>query len=261
MNAEKEIFVISAWLKEQVNESPARGYVIGLSGGIDSSVAAGLAVRAVGKENVIGILLPYWDDRPQDIEDAKRVAAHYDIQTVICPIKSAAESAIQTIEDNASIQVILSPIAKANIQARTRMLMLRAYAESTNCLVLGTTNKSEDIVGYFTKGGDGGSGVDVEPTAQYYKSEIRELGKALGLDDDLVQRVPTAGLMKDQTDEGELGFTYDNIELFWKWLTEDCIGDTEKCPVTLEIANKIIKMNTITEHKRNMPKAYERILC
>lgn len=257
MDAKQEVKNIVNWVKNEHSEARAKGFIVGLSGGIDSSVACGIAVEAVGKINVLGLILPYWDNRPQDIEDAKRIAEHYGIQYAIVPIKPMVESFITAIEQKSSYPLKVENLAPGNIQARARMIVLRSYAELTGRLVIGTTNLSEDVVGYFTKGGDGGSGVDIEPTAAYYKSEIRMFGKYFNLPDDLVNRVATAGLFEGQTDEGELGITYDDIEKFWSWET-DAKDAISECPVSDEVAKKIMKMHDATEHKRNMPKQYLR---
>lgn len=239
---------ITSWMREYVKNSGTKGFIVGLSGGVDSSACCGLAVESVGKENVMGILLPSIVGYKDDVGDGQRVAKHFGVRSKVHPIKNTVETIIKEHDGE------LSPIALSNIQARLRMTILRMYAEMNNYLVLGTTNKSEDMVGYFTKAGDGGHGVDIEPLANYYKSEIKEFARYFRLPDDLVNRVPSAGLIKDVTDEDELGFTYDEFEKYWKWkIKKD--GD---CPVTEAVVNKIEKLNRQTEHKRNLPPYYKR---
>jgi NAD+ synthase len=248
-NIENDVNEIATWLKQYCDQSGSKGYVIGLSGGVDSSASCGLAITAVGKENVLGVLLPSIVEYKDDLGDGKRVANHYGIKYVIHPIKSTVESIIKEHSGE------LTPLAIGNIQARIRMTLLRMYAESNNYLVLGTTNKSEDMVGYFTKAGDGGHGVDIEPLAEYYKSEIREFARYFELPDDLVNRKPSAGLVKNLTDEDELGFTYKDFEDYWKWK----VNKTGDCPVTEEIINKIERLKKRTEHKRNLPPNFGRV--
>jgi len=238
---------ITKWLKEYLKISGAKGFVIGLSGGVDSSAVCGLAVDAAGKENVIGILLPSIVGYKDDVLDGKRVAKHYGIKYIVHPIKETVSTIIKENKD-------MPTMAIANIQARIRMTLLRMYAELNGYLVIGTTNKSEDMLGYFTKSGDGGSGVDVEPLSQYYKSEIKKFAKYYKLPYDLVNRVPSAGLWANQTDEGELGFTYDDFENYWKWK----LSKNGDCPVTEEVVKKIEKLYRTTEHKRNLPPYYKR---
>jgi len=247
-NIQEDIDNITEWLADYVRKSGSKGFVIGLSGGVDSSAACGLAVKSVGNENVLGILLPSIVGYKDDVGDAQRVAKHFGVKTIIHPIKNTVQTIIN--EHHGEI----SPIALSNIQARIRMTMLRMYAEMNNYLVLGTTNRSEDMVGYFTKAGDGGHGVDLEPLANYYKSEIKEVASYFKLPDDLVNRTPSAGLIAGVTDEDELGFSYDDFEKYWRWR----VNRTGDCPVTDDVIEKIEKLYTKTEHKRVLPPYYKR---
>ena len=254
---------MSEWLRGQTAKSKTRGYVIGLSGGVDSTAACGLCVDAVGKKNVLGILLPSQFGYGNDVDDGIAVANHFGIKYITHPIGTTYESIC--IFNNINI----SDIAKGNVQARLRMTILRMYAEFNSYLVCGTTNKSEDILGYFTKGGDGGSGVDVEPMSDFYKSEIVEIVKYYGLPDSLAFRTPSAGLWAGQTDEGELGFTYDDFEKYWRWResrTDEQImaravageGYVDDVPVDISIEDKILYMYRATKHKRDVPPKYIR---
>ena len=263
----KDIEKITKWLKDYSNDVGSKGYVIGLSGGVDSTAACGLAVDAVGKENVLGIMLPFstdnWLRSPSgdDLKDGIRVAEHYGIKYYVYPIsygeiiipnmKQLFDNDFHNLYHN---KIKNNDLCKGNIQARLRMIALRMFAEAMNYLVLGTTNKSEDMLGYFKKGGDGGSGVDVEPMSDFYKSEIIKMVEYYGLPEDLVNRTPSAGLWKGQTDEGELGFTYVDFEKYWKW-KENKDGD---CPVSDEISKEIERRYKITEHKRSVPSKYNR---
>jgi len=243
---ENEIKNIIKWVKNYSK----KGYVIGLSGGVDSSAVCGVVVNSVGRQNVYGIIMPSVNHYGDDVEDAIRVAKHYGIRYHIHSIRDIYNMVLMETKYDTK----LTEITKGNIQARLRMTILRMYAEIFDCLVIGTTNKSEDLLGYFTKGGDGGSGVDVEPLADYYKSEIIKIAEYFGLPDDLVNRTPSAGLWEKQTDESELGFSYDDFEKYWKWKS-NVSGPN---PVSDEITDKIKKLHKITEHKRNTPPKYER---
>jgi NAD+ synthase len=247
-NIESDVEKISTWLRNYVKNSGAKGFVVGISGGVDSTVACGLAVMAVGKENVLGILLPSIVEYKDDVGDGKRVVKHFGIRHIVHPIKNTVETIIKEHDGE------IKPMALGNIQARIRMTLLRMYAEMNGYLVLGTTNKSEDMVGYFTKAGDGGHGVDIEPLANYYKSEIKQFARYFNLPDDLVNRVPSAGLIKGVVDEDELGFTYDDFEKYWNWK----IAKTGDCPVTEEVVKRIENLYNKSEHKRKLPPYYER---
>lgn len=247
-NIADDVERITEWLRTYAKNAGAKGYVIGLSGGVDSSASCGLGVAAVGKENVLGVLLPSVVGYKDDVGDGKRVANHFGIRYVVHPIKSTVEAIKKEHQGE------ISPFVLGNVQARIRMTTLRLYAELNSYLVLGTTNKSEDMVGYFTKAGDGGHGVDIEPLAEYYKSEIKQFARYFDLPDDLVNRIPSAGLQPGLTDEGELGFTYDDLEKYWRW-RGDKPGD---CPVTDEVMNKIESLYKRTEHKRILPPYFKR---
>lgn len=267
----------SNFLADYLKQTGAKGYVIGLSGGVDSTAAAALAVNAVGEDNVYGLMLPCSSptdiSRKSDIEDALDVVQHLHIKNKMINIYDEAISLHKKINNSSDENLILG-----NIKARLRMMALRAKAEELGYLVLGTTNRPEDVLGYFTKGGDGGSGVDVEPMQQLYKWEVRGIVNHFGFNDKLVNRIPTAGLWTGQTDEKELGFSYNiidwtlmskidstlvdltqsNIESFIDNVTMnlDALGvgplktDTDK--FFDEVAQFIINKYNITSHKRNM---------
>jgi len=247
-NINSDIEKLTRWIREYRDKSGSKGFVIGISGGVDSSAICGLVVNSVGKENVLGVLLPSIVGYKDDVDDGKRVAEHFGIKYVIRPIRNTVKTIIDEHDGD------LSDLALSNKQARIRMTLLRMYAEINNYLVIGTTNLSEDMTGYFTKAGDGGHGVDLEPLANYYKSEVKEIAKFFNLPMDLVNRTPSAGLIDGITDEDELGFTYDDFENYWNWKIEK----NGNCPVTQNIVYKIESLYNKTEHKRNLPPTYKR---
>jgi NAD+ synthase len=207
---------ISNWLKSYANGIGYNGFVIGLSGGIDSAVAASLAIRAVGKENVHGIILPctYTNERMrlEDIQDATLLTDSLGINAELLNLDEPVIDLFGRLKFITSLQ---SDLVLSNIKARLRMTALRAYAEAKHCLVLGTTNKTEEYLGYYTKSGDGGSGVDVEPIADLFKYEVFEMARQLGdIPDKIINRAPSAGLFDGQTDETEIGITYAEIDRF-----------------------------------------------
>lgn len=201
---------------------------IGISGGIDSAVTAFLCVKALDKKRVFGVLMPY--GHQSDIYDSVSVVNQLNIKYFKKDIKSIVDQ--YKIADNRFV--------KANIMARTRMTILYAYANHKNGLVIGTTNKSEMAVGYFTKYGDGGC--DLEPIANLYKTEIIEMGKYLNIPKNIITKKPSAGLWNNQTDEDELGFTYADLD---KFLQGEHIN-----PEIEVIIQDLIKLS---EHKRCLP--------
>ena len=194
---------------------PMGGYVIGLSGGIDSSLTAYLAVEAVGRERVYGMLLPSKFTTEEDISDAMLVVnnlgiEHNDYEKVRKEFGDAVAATMRMTgvdENHPKYKIILG-----NNHARERMKILRGAAYARNAIVLGTTNYSENMLGYATVAGDGYKGVDIEPIQKLPKTSERKFAKLIGMPDRLVNKVPTAGLWQGQTDEDELGVTYETID-------------------------------------------------
>lgn len=200
MEMERTANLIEEFIKNKTKGF--RGVVIGLSGGIDSTVVAYLAVKALGKENVFGLCLPFDN---QEFESGKKVAdilgIHYDILN-LCNVAKAAFNDFGEVFD--------TDLTKGNFLARTRMALLYAVASKRKSLVIGTTNKTEFEIGYFTKWGDGA--VDIEPIVDLYKTEVKELAKYLNIPEEYITKAPSAGLWEGQTDEGELGITYELLD-------------------------------------------------
>lgn len=230
---------IADWLAEQVKASSTEGYVIGLSGGVDSATAAGLATRAVGAEHVLAVLMPC-HSQPEDARLGQAVADAFDIPTVTVDLTATYDALIAALPPSDV------PLAAANIKPRLRMVTLYYLAQSNNYLVLGSGNRTELDVGYFTKYGDGG--VDVLPLGELNKTQVWALARALGVPDEVVERAPSAGLWPGQTDEGEMGITYRELD---RVLAAMAAGETEDiAPATLE---QVQDMVTRSAHKRAMP--------
>ncbi len=173
--------------------------VIGLSGGIDSAVSAGLAVRAIGAENVHGVLLPYATSSAASLEDAAAVAAVLGMATETVPITPMADAFLDAIPPQDKVR-------RGNIMARCRMIVLYDRSAARNALVLGTGNRTEGLLGYTTMFGDNACALN--PVGQLYKTEIRLLAEWLGLPRAVLDKAPSADLWTGQADEDELGFTY-----------------------------------------------------
>ena len=218
---EKKYKEIVSFLKEYQERTCVKGYVLGCSGGKDSTVVAKLLVDAIGKENVLGVLMPNGEQK--DIEDSKRVCELLDIDYTIVNISNAYESmidGIQSVYDSNLPNIhggytkngrslLISDKALTNIPPRIRVTILYAIAQSLGYLVCGTGNKSEAFVGWFTKWGDGAC--DIDPIAHLTCTEVIELGDYLGLPYDLVHKTPADGLT-GKSDEENLGFTYTEID-------------------------------------------------
>ena len=227
------------WIRERVKASGCKGVVIGESGGKDSATVTALCVRALGKENVVGITMPC-NSLSTDMEHARLVADTFGIKLIEVNIGSTFTTLKNTIINEHE----LNELAVANIKPRLRMTTLYAVAQTLNYLVVGTDNKSEMVMGYFTKWGDGG--YDFNPLSDLTMQEVLELGRTLGVPEPILTKAPSAGLWEGQTDEKEMGVTYKAIEEYIKTGTTD--------PASLEI---IERTNQRTAHKREMPYMYQ----
>ncbi|MGA1822878.1 MAG: NAD(+) synthase [Thermoplasmatota archaeon] len=188
--------IITQFIRSRVEMADASGVVVGLSGGLDSAVSMSLAVSALGPERVFPIFLPYGDLGSDDLKYARRAA-----ESVGCGLRIID---ISPVVD--SIPLETDGMVKGNIQARARMIILYAAANMENLLVLGTSNKTELMLGYYTKFGDGAS--DMNPIGDLLKTQVRHLAAEIGIPDDIISRTPSAGLIRGQTDEGELKLPY-----------------------------------------------------
>ena len=236
MNPTEEIERIATFIR---NQSPS-GVVIGISGGIDSAVVSSLAVRALGKELVYGIIMPMdGQDMRDAVAHAKSLGIHYKIIN-ISPIFYTFKTTCNEIYNN-DVCIVDGNLVEGNLQSRIRMCILYAAANKLNSQVIGTTNLSEAAIGYFTKYGDGG--VDFEPIIHVLKCEVRELAEELNVSESIRNKPPSAGLGISKTDEEELGFTYDDLDEF---LLEGSSGNGE-------IDAKINNLADKTTHKTKRP--------
>lgn len=247
---------IVEWLRERLQESGARGYVVGLSGGIDSAVVLGLCQRAAG-DQVVGVIMPCHSD-PADEADARLVADHFqapalrvDLAPAFDALTASAQNALDAVPAalrgaRAAADDIRARMPLANVKPRLRMTTLYFVANSLNYLVAGTGNRAELTIGYFTKYGDGG--VDVLPIGQLLKSDVRAVARELGVPAAVIDKPPSAGLWSGQTDEGEMGFSYAELE---RYLTEG----PETVPPAL--AMRIERLVRSSEHKRQLAPAPE----
>ena len=238
---------IAVWLRERVSASGTRGLIVGLSGGIDSAVVARLCQMAL-PQRVLGLLLPCYS-HPQDEEDARLVANEFRIPSVTVNLNTtfdaltgALHGAIHGLRTEVAVADIKQQVPEANLKPRLRMTTLYFVANSLNYLVAGTGNRSEIALGYFTKHGDGG--VDVLPIGSLLKSEVRDLARAIGVPDRIIDKPPSAGLWVGQTDEAEMGFTYNLLEEYLEH------GPSAVPPA---IATRIEQLRAVSEHKRALP--------
>ena len=240
---------IVGWLRQRATAANARGFAVGLSGGVDSAVVARLCHLATPGQ-VAAVILPCGND-PHDEADALLVAEVFDI----VPARIDLEPVYEAFVSQASPALDMLPaqmrpatdetadlIALGNVRPRLRMAALYFLANSLGYLVAGTGNRSELTVGYFTKYGDGG--VDVLPIGHLLKSEVRALAKELGVPQAIIDKVPSAGLWQGQTDEAEMGFSYADLERYLAHGPE---------AVSPALALRLERIIRATEHKRMLP--------
>ncbi len=238
---------IHQFLRAQALGDGGRGVVLGLSGGIDSALAARLAVDALGADRVLGALLPDAAFPADLAEETRGYAKGLGVELVelpIDPLESAVRGQFPAVSDRTTW---------GNVKARARMIILYTLARERGLRVMGTGNKSELLVGYFTNGGEGG--VDLLPIGDLYKTQVRELSHRLGLPEPIRTRPPTAGLWPGQTDEEELGLPYEVLDQILFGLEQlaspDAIAQATGQPP--EVVASVEARVLSSRHKRRMP--------
>ncbi len=244
---EDHVALIESFIAHHVEASGRKGVVLGLSGGVDSALVARLCADALGPERILGLGLPEGTGG-EDLDDARGYAETLGIgfRTVdIAPLAASFEAALKPKRSHR--------IARGNLRARARMVVLYFVANTEDRVVMGTGNKSEILVGYFTRWGDGGA--DFLPIGDLYKTQVWAMARHLGLPKKIVDKVPTAGLWAGQTDEGELGISYDDLDrvLLGIELQMDPEAIAEKAGVALAEVRRIEALVAATAFKRKMP--------
>lgn len=241
---------ICRFIKEYVENTNAKGIIIGLSGGVDSATIAALSSIAIGGTNVLGLMLPEKETRNQkDIDDAKTVADQFKIPTRICDMSNILEGFKEAIPifDQAD------RLCKGNIKARTRMIFLYYFANKQNRIVCGSSDKSETMMGYFTKWGD--AAADITPIMDLFKTQVRNLAIHLGIPKELALKPSTPALWPNQLAEKELEIKYEVLDLIL-WGLERFMKTqeiAEQLEIDQNIVNKIRNRWLTNEHKRRMP--------
>lgn len=241
---------ICRFIKEYVENAGAEGIVLGLSGGIDSGTIAALSSLAVGGKNVSALMLPEEENFSQkDINDAKAVADQFQIETSVCDITKVTKSFYEQIpvfdpKDN---------LCKGNIKARTRMIYLYYYANKFNKIVCGSSDKSETMMGYFTKWGD--AAADITPIMDLYKTQVRKLALHMGIQKELALKPSTPALWPSQMAETELGMKYKTLDLILfgleRFMTSQEIAD--QLALEKSVVEAVKRRWLRNEHKRRMP--------
>ncbi len=240
MSIENDIQLVVEWLKNKVETSHTNGILVGLSGGVDSAVVGNLIYKACGS-NALGVILPCKSGESDKL-DAIKVAQKSGMDYVVVDLTQIHEILLNQINkvDNTNASSDVLRLTDANLRARLRMSVLYGLANKRGYLVAGTDNAAELLTGYFTKYGDGG--VDILPIAHLKKSEVYKWAEYLRVPEEILKRDPSAGLWEGQTDEDEMGVSYDEIDAYL---------DGKK--ISTDAQNRIETLNKNSEHKRNMP--------
>ena len=241
---------IVRFIRDYVERSGANGVVLGLSGGLDSSTAAALCSLALGGDRVLGLIMPERETyRPVDVEHARMVAEKFGIpveEVDLTRILEAYWASLPVYEPR-------DRVSNGNLKARVRMTVLYYYANRLNRLVCGTSDKSEAMVGYFTKWGDGAA--DIEPIMDLYKTQVRQLARHIGVPEEIVEKPPAPNLWPGQLAEEELGIRYEVLDLILYGL-EHFMTPREvvrEVNVPVELVEMVLRRWRASEHKRRMP--------
>jgi NAD+ synthase len=242
----RETARIVSFIRQTLCEAKCSRLVLGLSGGIDSALVAALGVQAVGAANVLGVLLPYCTSNPSSKRHGTQVAEWlgipiecFEITPMVTPLATAFPD--------------LDARRLGNIMARCRMIVLYDQSAQFGGLVAGTGNRTETLLGYFTLHGDGA--VALKPIAHLYKHQVRQLARCLGIPQEIIDKAPSADLWLGQTDEGELGFSYDQADEVL-YLLSECHWSAEQCASAshdLSVVQAIQKRMADTSFKRQAP--------
>jgi len=242
--------ILVAFVKNYCSRSGFKKVVLGLSGGLDSAVVAYLACRALGRRNVLALILPYKDSNPESIRDAQKTAKTLGIRSKLVDITPMIDAYYKRFPDR-------NRIRKGNKLARERMSVLYDFSAREKALVIGTGNKTETLLGYCTLHGD--AAYAFNPVGDLYKSQVRLLAKELGVPRKIIDKTPSADLWKGQTDEKELGATYQQLDRFLYYL-----ADKKYSPAKLkrlgyksQFIKKIIGIMKRNEFKRRPPEIAE----
>ena len=233
MNLTNYLKEIEKFLADYLNDNHCNTYVLGVSGGVDSSLCAALAKEAVGRDRLHCLIIPI-ESSKEDVEDALTLVKDLDLKYTVIDATETFRSYVETFSKS---DIVLDRSTLGNLKARMRMAILYAVAQKERGLVMGTDNADERYVGYYTKHGDGAC--DVLPIAHLVKSEVVEASKILGIRHSLAERVPTAGLYEGQTDEKEMGVSYKDLDAF-------LLGKKIKA----EPKKRIAYLHKISAHKR-----------
>jgi NAD+ synthase len=247
--SDESVIVIETFIRDKVKDAGATGVVLGLSGGLDSAVVAAMSARALGPERVLCVMMPEAACPPAEMEDAHELAHHLGVEHMTVDLEPVMETFRQQLGGD------VEDHAFGNVKARARMTILYYHGQIRNYLVMGTGNKSELLMGYFTKYGDGG--VDYQPLGDLYKTQVRGLAADIQLPAKIIEKTPSANLLPGQTDEDDMGIAYEDLDRILLGIEvgmdNDDIAQRTDLPV-----DEVVRVRGVvhaTKHKRRIPLA------
>ena len=238
--------ILHGFIRREVERTGRRRVVIGLSGGLDSAVSAGLAVGALGRERVVCVMMPYSSSSPASLADARAVVGLLGCDSEVVEISSAVDALRDTSPE-------MDRVRLGNVMARARMVVLFDRSELHAALVLGTSNKTELLLGYGTLFGDLASALN--PIGDLYKTQVRQLAGHLGLPGPVLHKPPSADLWPDQTDEDELGFSYDEVDRLLALLVDARVSRAAAIEAGFAetLVDRVTRLVLRSQFKRRMP--------
>lgn len=246
INPELATRILTDFIRDELGRHGFERSVVGLSGGIDSTLACTLAAQALGPDNVLALRMPYRTSSPASMDHAGQVIDSLGVQSLTVEITDIVDPLLNRFDD-------MGEVRAGNVMARARMIVLYDQSAAFNGLVIGTGNKTELLLGYTTLYGD--SACAINPNGDLYKTQVRQLARALAVPQAIIDKPPSADLWQGQTDEGELGFTYERVDrlLFLlidqRYSPQECVEAGFSEAFVHEVTDRIRR----TQYKRVMP--------
>lgn len=246
INTQLATKILSNFIHSEITRTGFNRAVLGLSGGLDSALSCFLAARAMGPKNVLAVRMPYRTSSQDSLDDAQKVIDATGVQSLTVPITEMADPLINSFPDMDSLR-------KGNIMARIRMVVLFDQSAAFNGLVVGTGNKTEILLGYTTIYGD--SACAINPLGDLYKTQVRQIAREIGVPNSVVEKPPSADLWIGQTDEGELGFTYEEVDKLLIRLVDERFTPQEcvEAGFSKAFVDEVVKRIQRNHFKRVMP--------
>ncbi len=238
--------ILTDFLRSEISRAGFSRAVLGLSGGIDSALACYLAAEALGRQNVLAVRMPYKSSSQDSLDHAQLVIDALGVSTLTIPITPMVDPYFELYPDT-------SRMRRGNIMARQRMIVLYDQSEAFKGLVVGTGNKTEILLGYSTLYGDAACALN--PLGDLYKTQVRQLSRAIGVPAPIIDKAPSADLWANQTDEGELGFTYEEVDRLLYLLVDQRYSPTDCCEAGFseDFVNTVVQRIRRNHFKRVLP--------